>query len=122
MKKLLSAGLLFACFFANSQTFAATMECYVDTIKFDTYKPNFCFAVVWGENTTTAAFRIQDNPSKVISSVVWGDDASSCGTTSDRYCSFTIRAFKAYTAKATILYQDGTWDTASANASFEDGS
>ncbi|WP_444913958.1 hypothetical protein ACJJIQ_06915 [Microbulbifer sp. ANSA003] len=122
MKRLLGTGIIAALFFISSHTTAATMECYVDTIKFDTYRPNVCFALVWGANTATAAFRIEEDTSKVISSVIWSDDAHSCGTTSDRYCSFTIRAFRAYTAKATILYQDGSWDTASAIASFEDGS
>ncbi|WP_281558390.1 hypothetical protein [Thalassomonas sp. RHCl1] len=120
MKKLIGAGLLLASSFVASHASAATMECYVDTQAYDTFTPNQCFALLWGQSKTTAVFRIAGSTGKPISQVIWSGAASSCGV-SGSSCSFSIRAYRTYTAKATILYQDGTWDTASAKASFESG-
>ncbi|WP_281557384.1 hypothetical protein [Thalassomonas sp. RHCl1] len=120
MKKLLTAGLLVASSFATSQAYAAAMECYVDTPAYDHYTTGSCFAMVWGENKATAVFRIKDAASKPISSVIWDGAAKSCGT-GGTGCAVSIYAFRQYTATATVLYQDGTWGTASATASFEDG-
>ncbi|WDD96706.1 hypothetical protein [Thalassomonas actiniarum] len=121
MKKLLTAGLLVASSFATSQAYAAAMECYVDTPAYDQYTTGYCSALVWGANKATAVFRIKDAASKPISSVSWGGATASCGT-GGAYCSITIYAFRQYTATAIVNYQDGTWSTASATASFEDGS
>ena len=119
MNKLITAGILVASSLFANQAMSATMECYVDTQAYDQYTPNRCDAIVWGARSATAAFRIT-GASKPINSVIWGDKASSCGT-SGTSCSFTIRPFFPNKATATILYQDGTWETASATASFEDG-
>ena len=118
MKKIIGAGLLLASSFVASQASAATMECYVDTQAYDTFTPHQCFAVLWGQSKTTAVFRIAGG--KPINQVIWSGAASSCGV-SGSSCSISIRAYKTYTARATVLYQDGTWDTASTSASFESG-
>ncbi|WDE07107.1 hypothetical protein SG34_009550 [Thalassomonas viridans] len=120
MKKLIGAGLVLASSFVAAHASAATMECYVDTQAYDSFTPNQCFAVVWGQSRTTAVFRIAGSTGKPINQVIWSGAASSCGV-SGSSCSISIRAYKTYTARATVLYQDGTWDTASATASFESG-
>ncbi|WP_028772061.1 hypothetical protein [Shewanella waksmanii] len=119
MNKFITAGLLVASSFMAQSASAATMECYVDTQAYDQYTPNHCFAMVWGARSATAVFRIS-GANKPINKVIWGDKASSCGT-SGTSCSFSIRPFVSNKASATILYQDGTYETASATASFEDG-
>lgn len=119
MNKFLKAGILVASSVFGSQAMAANMECYVDTQAYDHFTPNHCMAMVWGANKATAVFRIA-GASKAIDSVIWKDVAKSCGT-SGTSCSITIRAFRTNKATATILYSDGTWGTASATASFEDG-
>jgi hypothetical protein len=119
MKNLLSVAAVIATGLFTSQASAADMECYVDTQAYDHFTSGHCFALIYGASSATAVFRIA-GANKPISSVIWGDKASSCGT-SGTSCSFTIRPFRANKASATILYQDGTWETASATASFEDG-
>ncbi|MCL1125331.1 hypothetical protein [Shewanella surugensis] len=64
-------------------------------------------------------FRIVED--KEISSVLWGGAAANKCTDQGSYCSFTIRSMNAYSVSATVLYEDGTYSTASAVASFEDG-
>ncbi|MBB1268139.1 hypothetical protein [Shewanella sp. SR44-3] len=119
MKKFLSVAAVLSTSLFASQASAASMECYVDTQAYDQYTSGHCFALVYGARSATAVFRIA-GANKPISSVIWGDKAASCGT-SGTSCSFTIRPFVSNKASATILYQDGTWATASATASFEDG-
>ena len=119
MKKLLGFGLLLSTSLFSVQGLAASMECYVDTQAYDQYTQGHCNAVIYGARTATAVFRVT-GASKPVDSVIWGDKAASCGT-SGTSCSFSIRSFSVNKASATILYQDGTWDTASATASFEDG-
>ena len=118
MKKLLSAALLVVSSLATSQAFATTMECVVDPPAYDYFNPNHSSDVIYGANKAKVVFRIVD--SKPVRSVIWKDAAQSCGT-SGTSCSFSIYPFREYTATATVLYQDGTWDTASAIAFFEDG-
>ncbi|QLE84220.1 MULTISPECIES: hypothetical protein [Shewanella] len=119
MNKLIATGVLVASSFFSLQTSAATMECFVDTQAYDNYTADRCDAIVWGARTATAVFRITGT-NKPINKVIWGDKATGCRQ-SGTSCSFTIRAFVPNKASATILYQDGTYDTASATASFEDG-
>jgi hypothetical protein len=119
MKKMLSVAAVIATGLFSTQAAAADMECYVDTQAYDQYSKGHCFALIYGASSATAVFRIA-GANKPISSVIWGDKASSCGT-SGTSCSFTIRPFRPYKATATILYQDGTWEATSATASFEDG-
>ena len=119
MNKFLKAGILVASSIFGSQAMAANMECYVDTQAYDQFTANHCAALIFGANKATAVFRIV-GASKPINSVIWKDAAKSCGT-SGTFCSISIRAFRPNKATATILYTDGTWDTASATASFEDG-
>ncbi|MEZ7279671.1 hypothetical protein EXT42_15695 [Pseudoalteromonas sp. CO302Y] len=119
MKKVLtSIGLLAASVFSVHAS-ADTMECYVDTQAYDQYTPNRCFAMVFGQTYATAVFRVVGDGS-TIDSVIWSNDASSCGT-SGTSCSYQIRAFRPSKAEATILYADGRWSKVSATASFEDG-
>jgi hypothetical protein len=119
MFKFVSTSVLLASSLFASQAFSANMECYVDTQAYDQYTPGHCEALIYGARSATAVFRIA-GANKPISSVIWGDKASSCGT-SGTSCSFIIRPFRVNKATATILYQDGTWEAASATASFEDG-
>ncbi|WP_281557383.1 hypothetical protein [Thalassomonas sp. RHCl1] len=121
MKKLLTTGLLVASCLATSQAYATAMECYVDTPAYDHFTTGHCSALIWGANKATAVFRIKDADSKPISSVIWGNAAASCGT-GGAYCTIDIYAFRSYTATATVLYQDGSWGSASATAWLEDGS
>lgn len=95
---------------------ADTMSCYVDTTAYDEYRTNSCFAMVWGANTATAVFKVDDAPSG--SQILWSN--SSCSQTSS-VCSTSIRAFQNYTMSATVLKPDGTWSQVQASASFEDG-
>jgi hypothetical protein len=118
MKKLLSVGLLLASSFAASQAVATEMQCYVDTQAYDNYTSNACFAIN-PATSTTASFRVTAT-NGTINSVIWGGDASSCGTAGTS-CSITVRAYRQYNATATILYSNGTWETVSANASYERG-
>ena len=117
--KSMMVGLLILGALTAFDSEAATVECYVDTQAYDHYTPNTCSAAIRGARESTAVFRVTGTSSQ-ISQVIWGDDASGkCG--SGTHCSFTIRAFRTYKATATVLYADGTWDSASATASFEDG-
>ena len=118
MKKMLSVATIIATGLFVAQASAASMECYVDTQAYDYFSLGSCNAVIANTNKATAVFRVTDT-NKPISSVVWGESATSCGT-SGPLCSFTIGRIRQHTATATILYQDGTWDTASAVAWFED--
>lgn len=119
MKKLLSVSLLLASSFVASQATATEMQCYVDTQAYDNYTSNRCFAMN-PASSTTANFRITAT-NGAIDSVIWGDHASSCGTTTGTTCSITINAYRSYTGSATILYTDGTWEKVSAKASYERG-
>jgi hypothetical protein len=119
MKKMLSVAAIIATGLFASQASAAVMECFVDTQAYDHFTEGYCGAIVSNVRSTTAVFRVTGT-SKPINSVIWSEKASSCGT-SGTSCSITIYPFHEYTAKATVLYQDGTWDTASAIAMFEDG-
>ncbi|QLE84222.1 MULTISPECIES: hypothetical protein [Shewanella] len=119
MKKLITAGLVLVGSMIAAQASAATLECYVDTQGYDRYTKNHCFAMIPGQRTATAVFRIS-GAAKPISSVIWGDKAASCGTRGTS-CSFTITGFTTHKASATILYQDGTYESKSGTASFEDG-
>ncbi|MBU2970049.1 hypothetical protein KO527_11870 [Pseudoalteromonas sp. C2R02] len=119
MNKFLKAGILVASSVFGSQAMAANMQCYVDTQAYDHFTADHCEALIFGANKATAVFRIV-GASKPIDSVIWKDAAKSCGT-SGTFCSVSIRAFRTNKATATILYSDGTWGSASATASFEDG-
>lgn len=119
MNKFITAGILVASSLFANQAMSATMECFVDTQAYDQYTPNNCDAVIFNARSATAVFRVTGT-NKPISSVIWGDKASSCGT-GGTSCSFSIRPYFSNKATATILYQDGTWEAASATASFEDG-
>ncbi|MFC3031714.1 hypothetical protein ACFOEE_04175 [Pseudoalteromonas fenneropenaei] len=69
-------------------------------------------------NSTTGKFYIE-GASKPISRILWNGDANCTGGTS---CNMTIRAYRDYTATATILYQDGTYETTnSATMNYETG-
>lgn len=117
--KSMILGLLAVGALTAFDTEAAAVECYVDTQAYDHFTQGYCSAVVWGARSTTAVFRVTGTSGQ-ISQVLWGGDASGkCGT--GTMCSFSIRAFRQYTATATILYSDGTWENASATAEFEDG-
>ncbi|WP_151173939.1 hypothetical protein [Pseudoalteromonas ruthenica] len=119
MKTLIASAALLIGGLFSAQASADSMECYVDTQAYDQFTPNRCFALVYGATTSTAVFRVVGNGSQ-IDSVIWSNAASSCGT-SGTSCSFEIRAFRPYTAEATILYSNGSWSKVSATASFEDG-
>ncbi len=119
MNKIITASVLVASTFFTNETMAASMECYVDTQAHDQYTVGRCMAIVWGARRATAVFRVTGTD-KPISSVMWGDKASSCGS-SGTSCSFQIPGYSSHRATATILYQDGTWETTYARASFEDG-
>jgi hypothetical protein len=119
MKKILSVAAIIATGLFSAQASATVMECFVDTQAYDHFTEGYCGAIINNARSTTAVFRVTGT-SKPISSVIWSEKASSCGT-SGTSCSITIYPFHEYTAKATVLYQDGTWEATSATASFEDG-
>lgn len=70
-------------------------------------------------NSTSGRFTIE-NISKDISNVIWQGDANCSGGTQ---CSVTVRAYSGNTsANATILYDDGTWETTNtASMDYETG-
>lgn len=70
-------------------------------------------------NSTSGRFTIQ-NITKNVDTVIWQGDASCSGGTQ---CYVTVRAYSGNTtAKATILYDDGTWETTnSASMNYETG-
>jgi opacity protein-like surface antigen len=119
MKKMLSAAAIIATGLFASQASAAVMECYIDTQAYDHYSAGECSAIIYGASQATAVFRVTGS-NKPVNSVIWGGATKSCGTAGTN-CSITIRSYRVNNATATILYQDGTWDTASAIATFEDG-
>lgn len=119
MKKILNVLTLVGLSLLGSNVMASTMECYVDTPAYDEFRSGNCFAMIYGERYTTAVFRIVED--KGIASVLWGGAAANKCTDNGNYCSFTIRSMSAYSVSATVLYEDGTYGTASAVASFEDG-
>lgn len=103
---------------ASSNTFAATMQCYVDTPAWDYYTNNSCFAT--GSATTTSAnFKLTDLDGEV-NKVFWsGDGASACSSSSTQ-CSVPIRnRGRSIRLTADILYTNGTYQTASATAVYE---
>lgn len=69
-------------------------------------------------NSTNGRFYLT-NISKPINKVIWSGDARCSGGTS---CSVTVRAYGGNSAKATILYKDGTYEvTNTARMSYETG-
>ncbi|WP_299492831.1 hypothetical protein [uncultured Shewanella sp.] len=119
MKKIIKLSALIGLSVLGTNAMASTMECYVDTPAYDEFRSRTCFAMIYGQRYTTAVFRIVED--KAIASVLWGGAAAGKCTDNGNYCSFTIRSMSAYSVSATVLYEDGTYGTASAVASFEDG-
>jgi len=115
MNKAKLLGLATILFSGSS--FATTMSCYVDTPAYDTYSANACFAVGLNRNTT-ASFKLT-NTSGNIHKVLWsGPGTSSCSQTSTT-CNVPIRYYQTVKVTADVLYTNGSWETASANAHYE---
>ncbi len=93
---------------------AASMKCFVDTPAFDQFTTGFCFSN-WTTFTTTAVFRIDNEPSNFT--IIWSD--SRCSSSSDT-CLLPIRHFQTITLNATVLNNDNnTFSTTSATARYE---
>ena len=119
MKKLLQASVLIVSSVIASQAISAEMECYVDTQQFDNFTPSYCVSLVWGAQYADAIYRVS-GANKAIDKVIWEGVASGKGCTGTS-CTVSIRAFRPSTAKATVLYTDGTWESVSATAELENG-
>lgn len=119
MKRMMKFAIFAGLSLLGGNAMASTMECYVDTPAYDEFRSGTCFAMIYGQRYTTAVFRIVED--KAIASVLWGGAANNKCTDNGNYCSFTIRSMTAYNVTATVLYEDGTYGSASAYASFEDG-
>lgn len=118
MKKTLSA---LALILASSSSFAANMECMVDTAGWDQWGEGYCFGMefTFDRAPNDATWRIT-NLNKTISSVIWSEATQGCSSTAT-YCTKSIPPYAEFVGKATILYADGTWENVQATASFETG-
>lgn len=110
MKKLAIAVLLSAM---SSPLFAADLQCQVGP----QVEIGHCDTVIWGEMYAPASFAIV-NVTKPISKVIW-QRPSSCKNTT--FCTFKLRAMVPYAGEALVLYTDGTYETLTGSARFEDG-
>jgi len=111
----LAAALLF--FVVSGPVLAAGMSCYVDTHAYDRFTPNNCLSMIWGANSATAVFRIDDEPANRY--IDW--QTPDCPSNSN-VCTTTIYAFSPFQAHATVINLDtGEVTKVSATARFEDG-
>lgn len=118
MKKIL---LPFVVGLLSMPTMAAQMECMVDTANLDTWQVGECmsFEYTLDKVQKNAIWRITGT-TKPFSSVLWSQAGAGCASNS-LYCQKLIGPYVLHTAKATVLYTDGTWEALEATASFETG-
>ena len=114
MRKLLKTLALAGSFIFSHQVFAATMCCDINTypgdIEFGS-GTSFCMgqANSFDHSTATGTFYLKDI-SKPYNNIIWNGQPNCSGTS----CRVSMSFYMTYSASATILYTDGTWETTNA--------